>query len=65
MVKKYLNMKGQTYQEINIEEQPEKQQEMMEMTGARTVPVTIVTNDDTSKHITIGFNAARLASAIA
>ncbi len=65
MVKKFMAMKGQTYIEVNIEEFPEKQQEMIEMTGAMTVPVTIVVKDDSTKDITVGFNAAKLASAIA
>ena len=65
MVKKYLAMKGQEFEEVNIEQNPEKQQEMIEMTGVMTVPVTIIVKDDETKDVTIGFNAAKLASALA
>lgn len=65
MVKKFMTMKGQNYDEVNIEEQPEKQQEMIQKTGAMTVPITIVTKEDDTEDVTIGFNAAKLASAIA
>ena len=64
MVKKYLDMKGQSFEEVNVELNPEKQQEMIQMTGAMPVPVTVVRGDDNSTDITIGFNAAKLASAI-
>ena len=64
MVKQYLNIKGRNYNEVNIEEQPEKQSEIMAMAGSRTVPVTVVTKTDGSKDVTIGYNVAKLASAI-
>lgn len=65
MVKKFLNMKGQNFDEVNIEENPERQREAMEASGALTVPVTVITQQDGSKDVTVGFNAGRLASAIA
>jgi glutaredoxin len=37
MVKKFMTMKGQSFEEVNIEDQPEKQQEMIAMTGAMTI----------------------------
>lgn len=64
MVKKYLDMKGQTYSEVNIEEQPEKQNELVEMTGRTHVPVTVVTKADGSQDFTIGYNITKLASAL-
>lgn len=65
MVKKFLRMKGQDYEEVNIEENPERQREAMQASGALTVPVTIITKQDGTQDVTVGFNAGRLASAIA
>ncbi|WP_027857957.1 glutaredoxin 3 [Marinobacterium jannaschii] len=36
--KMLLDSKGAQYQEINVEEQPQKRLEMMERSGRRTVP---------------------------
>ena len=65
MVKKFLKMKGQNYEEVNIEENPERQREAMEASGALTVPVTVITKQDGTQDVTVGFNAGKLASAIA
>jgi glutaredoxin 3 len=42
MVKKYLGAKGMTYEEVNLDENPERQAEALSISGAMTVPVTIV-----------------------
>ncbi|MDX1766369.1 MAG: glutaredoxin family protein [Candidatus Saccharimonadales bacterium] len=65
MVKKFLSMKGQSYDEVNIEQNPERQKEALEVSGALTVPVTVITKQDGTQDVTVGFNAGRLASAIA
>ena len=65
MVKKYLAGKGLTYQEVNLDEQPEKQAEALQISGALTVPVTVVTKSDDTKEVVIGFNLAKLAPAVA
>ena len=65
MVKKFLSMKGQAYDEVNIEENPERQREALEASGALTVPVTVITKQDGTKDVTVGFNAGRLASSLA
>ena len=64
MVKKYLQSKGQQFSEINLDQNPEKQQEAMEMSGAMTVPVTVVTKEDDSKQVVVGYNLSQLAPAI-
>ena len=38
MAKRLLSAKGQEWQEIDIEEQPERAREMAERSGRRTVP---------------------------
>ena len=64
MVKKYLTMKGAEYSEINIEEQPEHQQKMMDISGQSRVPVTVVTNQDGSQDVSVGYNLTKLSAAI-
>ena len=64
MVKKYLNMKGQSYNEINVDEQPEARDAMIGMTGQSRVPVTVVTTDDGTQKVTTGYNITQLASAV-
>lgn len=65
MVKKYLDNKGVSYEVVNLDEQPEKQKEIYEKSGALTVPVTLVEKEDSTEEVVIGFNLARLSSAIA
>jgi glutaredoxin len=59
MVKQFLTLKGKDYQVVNLDDNPEKRQELFEKTGALTVPITQV--DD---NFIIGWNRARLAEVI-
>lgn len=65
MVKKWLGGKGYQYEEVNLDQQPERQQEALAISGALTVPVTVVTKDDESQEVIVGFNLAKLAPAVA
>jgi len=65
MVKRYLGAKGHTYEEVNLDQNPERQAEALALSGAMTVPVTIVTKDDDSREVIVGFNLAKLAPAVA
>jgi glutaredoxin 3 len=65
MVKKYLGAKGMTYEEVNLDEHPHRQAEALQMSGAMTVPVTVVTKADDSQEVIVGYNLARLAPAVA
>lgn len=66
MVKKWLKSKGLGYQEVNLEEHPERQAEMMQLSGQMAVPVTVVADKDSDYlNITVGWNPAKLASAVA
>ncbi|HSH18400.1 MAG TPA: glutaredoxin family protein [Candidatus Saccharimonadales bacterium] len=65
MVKKWLGAKGHSYQEVNLDDHPEKQAEAMQLSGALTVPITVVTKQDDSKEVIVGFNLAKLAPAVA
>ncbi|HSX27675.1 MAG TPA: glutaredoxin family protein [Patescibacteria group bacterium] len=64
MVKKWLGAKGFSYEEINLDQNPDRQKEAFEMSGALSVPVTIVTKHDDTKEVVVGFNLAKLAPAI-
>jgi glutaredoxin len=65
MVKKYLASKGLSYDEVNLDDEPQRQQEALAISGALTVPVTVVTRQDDSQEVVVGFNLAKLAPAIA
>ncbi len=65
MVKKYLAAKGFSYDEVNLDEHPQRQQEALAISGALTVPVTVVTKQDDTQEVVVGYNLAKLAPAIA
>lgn len=65
MVKKYLGAKGMTWDEVNLDEHPERQAEALQISGALTVPVTVVTKEDDSREVIVGYNLAKLAPAVA
>lgn len=65
MVKKYLGAKGFTYDEVNLDQNPERQAEALALSGAMTVPVTVVTKHDDSREVIVGYNLAKLAPAVA
>ncbi|MBI2592154.1 glutaredoxin family protein [Candidatus Saccharibacteria bacterium] len=65
MVKRYLKTKGLPYNEVNLEDHPERQDEVFKASGAMTVPITIVTKQDNTQEVVIGFNLQKLAPAIA
>lgn len=65
MVKKWLTAKGHQYEEVNLDLQPERQNEAYEISGQLAVPVTVVTKEDDSKEVVVGYNLAKLAPAVA
>jgi glutaredoxin 3 len=65
MVKRFLDMKGKHYDVVNLDENPERQAEALEMSGALTVPITIVTDENDQKEVIVGYNLAKLAPAVA
>jgi glutaredoxin len=65
MVKKWLAAKGHAYEEVNLDQNPERQAEAIQLSGAMTVPVTVVTKDDDSREVIVGYNLAKLAPAVA
>jgi len=65
MVKKWLGSKNISYNEVNLDVNPERAQEPVDLTGQLAVPVTVVTKDDDSKEVIVGYNLAKLAPAVA
>lgn len=57
MVAKLFDMKGVKYELVDISENPELRQEVIEKSGAMTVPVTVRGDWE---EIVIGFNPAKL-----
>ena len=64
MVKKWLDSKGVAYETVNLDENPEKQKEIYEKSGALTVPVTLVEKEDNTEEVVIGFNLPKLAAVV-
>ncbi len=65
MVKRFLDSKGASYDVVNLDDNPERQAEVLAKSGALTVPVTIVQNEDDTEDVVIGYNLSRLAPLIA
>lgn len=64
MVKRWLAAKGHTYEEVNLEEHPHRQAEALAVSGQLAVPVTVITKQDDTKEVVVGYNLARLAPAV-
>ncbi len=65
MVKRFLDLKGMKYDVVNLDDNPERQAEALELSGALTVPITVVTRQDDTREVVVGYNLSRLAPAIA
>ncbi len=61
MVKRFLDSKGAKYEVVNLDDQPERQAEVLAKSGALTVPVTLIQNEDSTEDVVIGYNLSRLA----
>ena len=65
MVKRYLDVKKHSYDVVNLDDHPERQAEALSISGALTVPVTVVTRHDDSREVIVGYNLSKLAPAVA
>lgn len=59
MVKRFLDNKGQQYEVVNLDDSPERRQEAFKLSGAITVPVTVI--DDI---VVLGWNPGKLAAVL-
>lgn len=65
-VKRFLDLKQQSYEVVNLDEEPEVAAAVIAKSGARTVPVVMVTDEQGSETVaSIGWNPGALAAAIA
>lgn len=63
-VKDFLKQKDVTYEEVDLDDQPQRRQELLQISGQFAVPVTVITKDDNSRDIVVGFNLPKLAAAV-
>ena len=64
-VKDFFKQKGVGYDEVNLDDHPERRQELLDISGQMAVPVIVVTKDDDSKDVTVGLNLQKIAAALA
>lgn len=65
-VKRYLDIKNQSYDTINLDENPSEEADLFAKSGARTVPVVMIADDQGNETVaSIGWNPGALAAAIA
>lgn len=64
MVKKWLQHKGYDYEEVMLDHDSSRQQEMIQKSGQMAVPVTIIEKDDGSEKVVVGYNIGQLVSAV-
>ena len=58
------HQQGHQYEEVNLDQFPERQAEALQISGALTVPVTVVTLQDETQHVIVGYNLAKLGPAV-
>lgn len=63
MVKRYLDQKNFSYEEINLSQQPERAKEIEETIGLSTVPVTVVRTRG-KQTVVRGWNPTQLIPAL-
>lgn len=65
-VKKLLDMKGKSYDVVNLDNDAKAEADVIALSGARTVPVVTVKTDDGDERVaSIGWNPGALLGAIA
>mgnify|MGYP001615339945 FL=1 len=64
MEKEYLTEKGIKYENIFIDQNPEKAKKLIEESGQMGVPFTEITKDDGTKVTILGFDKQKLNQAL-
>lgn len=60
MLKQYLKDKQVAYEEVVLDQQPEKVQTFIDTCGSMGVPCTHVTRDDGTQAVILGFDKAKI-----
>lgn len=64
-VKRYLDIKKQPYEVVNLDDDPLMESFVIARSGARTVPVVMITKENGDEMVaSIGWNPGALASAL-
>jgi len=63
-VKRFLTHKNIEYSEVNLDEHPERIQEVRDLSGATSVPITYIQNGE-KERVVIGYNPSKLMDALA
>ena len=65
MVKKFLTLKDRQYQEVNLDEEPEKRDHAFKMSnGMTSVPIVTKTEDGVESLICVGWNPQLMMKAL-
>ena len=64
MQKDYLVSKNIAYEEILVDENPDKAQEMIAISGQMGVPFTVIDKDDGKRETILGFDRQRIDNAL-
>ena len=64
MEKEYLDSKKILYKEVLVDENPQKAQEMLEMSGQMGVPFTVIETDNGQKVNILGFDKLKIKEAL-
>ena len=64
-VKDFLKSKNIPYEEVLLDQHPERIQESVDISGSRGVPVTKITKDDGSASAVLGWDQPALEQALA
>lgn len=60
LLKEWLDKNKIDYELINLSKNPERGQEMIQKTGQMSVPVSVLTLDNDTEEIVLGFNQEKL-----
>ena len=60
MEKEYLDSKKISYEEVFVDENPKKAQEMLEMSGQMGVPFTVIETESGQKVNILGFDKTKI-----
>ena len=64
MEKEYLDSKKIYYEEVLVDKDPQKAQEMLEMSGQMGVPFTVIETDNGQKVNILGFDKLKIEEAL-
>ena len=64
MEKEYLDSKGITYENIFVDQDAKAAEDMVKISGQMGVPFTVITRDDGTQETILGFDRARIDSAL-